>query len=326
MKKLLLAASLAAAFVVLPLTSLAAVPERPECIAPAKPGGGFDLTCRIIQTSMTEAGVMESPMAVTFMPGGIGAVAFNLFNTTRTDDPNAVVAFSTGSLLNIATGKYGEWSENDARFLATAGTDYGAVIVKADSPFQSLKDVVEALQSKPGEVVVGAGGSVGSQDWMKAALLMKAAGLDPQKMRYVAFDGGGESIAALLGDNIQVYTGDVAEMAAHLDAGDMRILAVMAGERLPEPFDKVPTAREQGYDVEWPIMRGYYMGKNVSDEAYNAWVELFTKTYESEAFTKIQKEKGLFPLDMAGEEMDKDIKERVARLRTIAKEMGLISE
>nr|HPQ97608.1 hypothetical protein [Thiolinea sp.] len=72
MKKLLLAASLAAAFVTLPLTSLAAVPEKPECIAPAKPGGGFDLTCRIIQTSMTEAGVMESPMAVTFMPGGIG--------------------------------------------------------------------------------------------------------------------------------------------------------------------------------------------------------------------------------------------------------------
>ncbi|HPQ97126.1 MAG TPA: tripartite tricarboxylate transporter substrate-binding protein, partial [Thiolinea sp.] len=254
------------------------------------------------------------------------AVAYNLFNTTRTDDPNAVVAFSTGSLLNIATGKYGEWSENDARFLATAGTDYGAVIVKADSPFQSLKDVVEALKSRPDDVVVGAGGSVGSQDWMKAALLMKAAGLEPQKMRYVAFDGGGESIAALLGDNIQVYTGDVAEMAAHMDVGDMRILAVMAPERLPEPFDKVPTAREEGLDVEWPILRGYYMGKNVSDEAYNVWVDLFRKTYESDAFAKIQKEKGLFPLDMAGEEMDKDIKERVVRLRDIAKEMGLISE
>ncbi|MEZ5449364.1 MAG: tripartite tricarboxylate transporter substrate-binding protein [Thiolinea sp.] len=262
MKQLMIAASLAAALFTLPAFSVAA-PDKPECVAPAKPGGGFDLTCRIVQTSMTEAGAMEQPMQVTFMPGGIGAVAYNMFNTTRTDDPNAIVAFSSGSLLNIATGKYGEWTENDARFLATAGTDYGAVVVKADSPFQSLKDVMEALKKDPQSIVIGAGGSVGSQDWMKAALLMKSEDIDPKSMRYVAFDGGGESIAALLGDNIQVYTGDMAEMVAHLDAGEMRILAVMAEERLPEPFAEVPTAKEQGYDVEWPILRGY-MGKDVS--------------------------------------------------------------
>ncbi len=227
-------------------------------------------------------------------------------------------------MLNIATGKYGQWTENDARFLATAGTDYGAVIVKADSPYQSLDDVMQALEKDPQSVVVGAGGSIGSQDWMKAALLMKTRDIDPRNMRYVAFDGGGESIAALLGDNISVYTGDVAEMTAHLEAGTMRILAVMAAERLPEPFDKVPTAKEQGYDVEWPILRGYYMGKAVSDEAYNAWVDLFNRTYETEAFKIIQKDKGLFPLAMSGEEMDKSIKERVARLRDIATDMGLI--
>ncbi|MEZ5537725.1 MAG: tripartite tricarboxylate transporter substrate-binding protein [Thiolinea sp.] len=325
MKRLMIAASLTAALLTLPAFSVAA-PDKPECVAPAKPGGGFDLTCRIVQTSMTEAGVMDDPMQVTFMPGGIGAVAYNLFNTTRTDDPNAIVAFSSGSLLNIATGKYGEWTENDARFLATAGTDYGAVVVKADSPYQSLKDVMEALKKDPQSVVVGAGGSVGSQDWMKAALLMKAEGIDPKDMRYVAFDGGGESIAALLGDNIQVYTGDMAEMVAHLEAKSMRILAVMAEERLPEPFADVPTAKEQGYDVEWPILRGYYMGKGVSDEDYNAWVEMFNKTYESEAFAKTQKEKGLFPLNLSGEEMDKSIKARVARMRDLATEMGLIEK
>ena len=325
MKRLMLAASLATALLTLPTFSVAA-PDKPECVAPAKPGGGFDLTCRIVQTAMTEAGAMEAPMQVTFLPGGIGAVAYNLFNTTRTDDANAIVAFSSGSLLNIATGKYGEWTENDARFLATAGTDYGAVVVKADSPYQSLKDVMEALKKDPQSVVVGAGGSVGSQDWMKAALLMKSEGINPKDMRYVAFDGGGESIAALLGGSIQVYTGDMAEMVAHLEAKSMRILAVMAEERLPEPFADVPTAKEQGYDVEWPILRGYYMGKNVSDEDYNAWVELFKKTYDSEAFAKIQKEKGLFPLNMSGEEMDKSIKERVARMRDLATEMELIQK
>ncbi|MBK8451714.1 MAG: tripartite tricarboxylate transporter substrate-binding protein [Thiofilum sp.] len=323
MKRLVLASVLALAYLN-PFSAFAANPEKPECVAPAKPGGGFDLTCRIIQTGMLEAKTLETPMQVTFMPGGIGAVAYNLFNTTRTDDPNAVVAFSSGSLLNIATGKYGEWTEKDARWVAMAGTDYGAVIVKADSPYTDLKGLMEALKADPASVVVGAGGSVGSQDWMKAALLMKAAGADPKKMRYVAFDGGGESIAALLGGNIGVYTGDIAEMAAHLEAGTMRVLAVMHSERLGEPFDKVPTAKEQGYDVQWAIIRGYYMGKNVSDDAYNAWVELFKKSYESDAFNKTVKDKGLFKLNLAGKEMEEYVMQDVAKLRTIATEMGLL--
>jgi tripartite-type tricarboxylate transporter receptor subunit TctC len=121
---------------------------RPECIAPANPGGGFDLTCRIAQAGLAEQ--IKEPIQVTFMPGGIGAVAYNLFNTTRTDDPNAIVAFSTGSLLNIATGKYGAWTENDVRWLASAGTDYGAVVVKADSPIRTPKDLEGKTIGGPG--------------------------------------------------------------------------------------------------------------------------------------------------------------------------------
>jgi len=296
--------------------------ERPECIAPAKPGGGFDLTCRIAQTGLK--GQLSKLMQVTFMPGGIGAVAINAFNTTRTDDPNAIVAFSSGSLLNIAVGKYGKWTENDVRFLATAGADFGAVIVRNDSKFKTLDDVMAAFKQGENTVVVGAGGSVGSQDWMKAALLVKSINKDPKKMRYVAYDGGGDAIAGLLGGSIELYMGDVGEMVSHLDAGTMRILAVLADERLPEPFAKYPTAKELGYDAEWTIMRGYYMGKNVSDEAYNAWTDAFKAAYETEEFAKIQKEKGLMPLNLAGAELDASVKKRIARLREIAKEAGLI--
>ena len=89
----------------LPAAPALADVDSPECIAPANPGGGFDLTCRIAESGLGNA--HGRPIRVTFMPGGIGAVAFNLFNTTRTDDGNAIVAFSSGSLLNIATGKYG---------------------------------------------------------------------------------------------------------------------------------------------------------------------------------------------------------------------------
>ncbi|MGP3698979.1 Bug family tripartite tricarboxylate transporter substrate binding protein [Rhodobacter sp. NSM] len=296
--------------------------DRPECVAPAQPGGGFDLTCRVAQSGLEDA--FGRPMEVTFMPGGIGAVAFNLFNTTRSDDPNAIVAFSTGSLLNLVVGKYGEWTEKDARFVATAGADYGAVIVRADSPYQTLADVIEALNADPGSVVVGAGGSVGSQDWMKAALLLKAAGGDPRSMRYVAFDGGGDAVAGLLGGSIAVYTGDAGEMAAHLGAGDMRVLAIMAEERLDPPFDQIPTAKEQGFDVTWTIMRGFYLGKNVPDEDYNRWVEAFKAAYATEEFQKIQHEKGLMPLNLAGEELTAFVAEQTETLRQVAREAGLV--
>lgn len=310
------------------LSAFAALPaaaeiNRPECIAPAQPGGGFDLTCRVAQQGLD--GLFDRQVAVSFMPGGIGAVAFNMFNTSRADDANAIVAFSTGSLLNLVTGKYGDWTVDDARWLASAGTDYGAVIVRADSPYQTLGDLMADLKANPGGVTVGAGGSVGSQDWMKAALLLKAVDSDPRAMRYVAFDGGGEALAGLIGGAIQVYTGDVAEMSAHMD-GSLRVLGVMSEDRLDAPFNEFPTAREQGYDAVWPIMRGYYVGKNVSDEDYQAWVDIFQKAHGSEQFKKVQAEKGLLPLNLAGADFDSFVRDQSERLRALAVETGLIAQ
>lgn len=303
-------------------SAFAAKIEKPECVAPAKPGGGFDLTCRVAQLALKPQ--LAELMQVTFMPGGIGAVAINMFNTTRTDDPNAIVAFSSGSLLNMATGKYGEWTEKDVRFVATAGADYGAVIVKNESKLKSLEDVMAAFKTGEGSIVVGAGGSVGSQDWIKAALLLKAIDKDPKKMRYVAFDGGGDAYAGLLGGSIDVYTGDIGEMAGHLGDGTVRILAVMSPNRLPEPFAQFPTAKELGYDIVWTILRGYYMGKKVNDDAYKTWVDAFKAAYATDEFSKIQKEKGLLVLNLAGADLDAEVTKQMEVLRAIAKESGLI--
>ncbi|GGB62072.1 hypothetical protein GCM10011316_37560 [Roseibium aquae] len=296
--------------------------DDPECVAPANPGGGFDLTCRVAQTGLDPH--VDAPIQVNFMPGGIGAVAYNLFNTTRTDDGSAIVAFSTGSLLNIVTGKYGAFTEKDVRWVATAGADFGAVVVRADSEYQTLAELMTDFSADPASVVVGAGGSVGSQDWMKGALLLREAGASPMDMRYVAFDGGGDAIAALLGGSIEVYTGDVGEMVPHMESGQMRLLAVMSPERLEAPFADIPTAIEEGFDVEWTIMRGFYMGGDVSDADYQKWVDAFEAAYATEAFAQVQKERGLLPLNMAGEELQTSVEQRVQTLREIATEAGLI--
>jgi len=86
----------------LSVTSFSAVaqPAKPECIAPAKPGGGFDLTCRLAQAALKDSQVLKDPLRISYMPGGIGAVAYNTIVTQRPAEGGTIVAYSGGSLLN----------------------------------------------------------------------------------------------------------------------------------------------------------------------------------------------------------------------------------
>eukprot|EP01041_Mallomonas_annulata_P020342 gene20342-40075_t len=185
--------------------------DKTECIAPAKPGGGFDLTCKLVQSALLEGKFVADPMRVTYMPGGIGAVAYNTVIAQKPDAANAIIAFSGGSLLNLAQGRFGPHPVSAVRWIATLGNDYGVVAVHRDAPYQRLQDVVTALQKDSGRVVFGAGGTLGSQDWVKAALLVRAAGQDHKRMRFVSFEGGGEALKALGGRHIGIFTGDAAE-------------------------------------------------------------------------------------------------------------------
>ncbi len=298
--------------------------DKTECIAPAKPGGGFDLTCKLAQTALQDAKLTSDPMRVSYMPGGIGAVAYNAVIAQRPGENNTIVAFSGGSLLNIAQGKFGRYNENDVRWLAAIGADFGAIIVSDSSPFKSLKDVLDAVKADPTKVVFGAGGTVGSQDWMKAALTAKAAGLNPKAMRFVAFEGGGEAMTALQGGHVHVYSGDASEAVQQMNAGTkIRILAVMADKRLVGDLANVPTAKEQGVDIQWPIIRGFYMGPKVSDADFKVWSDSFKKVMATPAYDKLRAERGLFPFDLTGAEADAYIKERVQVYRKLAEEFGL---
>jgi putative tricarboxylic transport membrane protein len=311
------------------LASVAAVStagalDKTECIAAAKPGGGFDLSCKLVQQALMQGKYVSDPMRITYMPGGIGAVAYNTIIAQRPAEANTLVAYSGGSLLNIAQGKFGRYNENDVRWVSGVGSDFGAVIVAENSPFKTLKDLVAAIKADPTKVVFAAGGSVGSQDWMKAALTARAAGLDPKSMRFVAFEGGGEAITALQGGHVQVYSGDASEAEEQIKAGaKIRVLAVMSDKRLEGSLSGVPTAKEQGMNVEWPIIRGYYVGPKVSDADYKVWVDTFNKMLATPEFNKLRAERGLFKFAMTGTELDAYVKQRVAYYRTMAADFGL---
>ncbi|MDR3368338.1 MAG: tripartite tricarboxylate transporter substrate binding protein [Rhodoferax sp.] len=298
--------------------------DKTECIAGAKPGGGFDLTCKLAQSALLTGKFITDPMRITYMPGGIGAVAYNTIIAQRPAEANTIVAYSGGSLLNIAQGKFGRYNENDVRWVSAVGSDFGAVIVAENSPFKTLKDLVDAVKADSTKVVFGAGGSIGSQDWMKAALTARAAGLSPKSMRFVAFEGGGEAITALQGGHVQVYSGDASEAEEQIKAGaKIRVLAVMSDKRLEGSLASIPTAKEQGMDVDWPIIRGFYVGPKVSDADYKVWVDTFNKMMATPEFNKLRGERGLFKFSLTGAELDAYIKKQVATYRGMAAEFGL---
>ncbi len=151
---------------------------------------------------------------------------------------------------------------------------------------------------------------VGSQDWMKSALLAQKANVDPHKMRYVAFEGGGEPVTALMGNHVQVVSGDLSEMVPYLGGDKIRVLAVFSENRLPGQLANIPTAKEQGYDLVWPIIRGFYVGPKVSDADYQWWVDTFKKLQQTDEFKKQRDLRGLFEFDMTGQQLDDYVKKQ----------------
>jgi len=298
-------------------------PRRPECVAPSSPGGGFDITCKLLQGGLNDQKLLKSPMRVTYMPGGLGAVAYNVIAGQKKADPGLVTVFSSGSLMNLAQGKFGRFDETAVKWLAALGVDYGLVAVRADSRFKTLDDLVAALKKDPGSVPMGAGGTVGSHGWMRAALLAREIGVDARALRYVPFEGGATHYTALMGGHIDVVFGATSEVAGQVEAGTLRVLAVLADERLPGKLNDIPTAKEQGYNVSWPVIRGFYMGPEVSDEAFAWWQDAFAHLFASEDFSKQVEQRDLYPLAMQGDELDAYVRRQVAEYRQLAKEFGL---
>lgn len=299
-------------------------PENPECIAPANPGGGWDMTCRAMTRAMTESGALDSNVQVSNIPGAGGAIAFANVVTQRNDDNNLIVAASPGTTARLAQDQYPGFSEDDVRWIGALGADFGLISVAADSPFETLDDLINALAEDPSSINFGGGSGVGGQDHMKVLLLAQEAGIDPLAVRYTSFDGGGEAMTALLGGFIDVFPGDASESQGQLEAGDIRILATLTPERLPEPYADVPTARELGYDTEWVIFRGFWGPGNMSEEAYDFWVNVLDETAASPEWAAIRDEVALGEYVLTGEEFEAFAKRQVQDLRALSRTLGLI--
>ena len=304
-----------------------------ECIVPSKPGGAMDLTCKLAHQGLLglqgQAHAPPADMHISYLPGGIGAVAWHSLVSQRRAEPDTLVAFSGGSLLNLAQGKFGKARAEDVRWVAALGADYGMIAVRADSPYKTLGDLVAALKQHPEKVLIGVSGTIGSQDWLKMAMVVRSAGVDPKVLRFVALEGGGEAFTAMHANYVQVVSGDASEATLYAGAGKdgkvtTRVLAVLSEQRLPGMLANVPTAREQGVDVVWPIIRGVWMGPQVPDADYQHWVATFDRVLASPQFAQMRAAAGLYPFALTGASLSAYVKKAVDDYGRRAAEMGLV--
>ncbi|HEY7820152.1 MAG TPA: tripartite tricarboxylate transporter substrate-binding protein [Vicinamibacteria bacterium] len=308
------------------LLSGCALPSRGfECLAPANPGGGWDLTCRAVAQVANELQVLPQTLRVLNLPGAGGGIAFAHAVAERRGDESVIVAASPSTTLRIAEKQFGDFTENDVRWVGAIAADFGVITVAHDAPWRDLSDLIQAWKETPGEVVVAGGSAVGGQDHMRVLLLADAAGIGLREIRYVPFDGGGEAITALLGGFVEVVPVDASEIAEHVRAGTVRILAVLGPERLGPPFASAATAREQGYDVSSVVWRGFYAPQGISDEGYRRWVEALQRVERSEAWTRVRNRFGLTPYHSVGPEFEEVVRQEVERFRELTERLGLAS-
>ena len=283
----------------------------------------MDLTCKLAVTGL-KADPKAPPMRLAYLPGGIGAVAWQALASRRSTEADTLVAFSGGSLLNIAQGKFGKATASDVRWVAALGADYGMIAVRSDSEYRNLADLVSALRKHPEKVLIGVSGTIGSQDWMKMARLAQQAGIDPKVLRFVALEGGGEAFTAMHANYVQVVSGDASEATLYAGAGKVRVLAMLSEKRLPGVLAGIPTAREQGVDLVWPVIRGVWMGPKVSDAEYRRWVGIFEKMMATPEFAKQRTAYGFYPFALTGAALTDYVHKAVDDYKQQARQFKLV--
>ncbi len=295
-----------------------------ECIAPANPGGGWDFTCRQIGKIMFDIGAVDQPIQVTNMAGEGGGLAFTHVVSERNEDADLIVAASSATSTRLAQNAYAGMTAGQVRFVGAIGIDPGVIVVAADSPYQNLADLLNAVVADPSSVTFAGGSAVGGFDHLKPLMLLQRAGLtDITKVKYIGLDGGGDAITQTIGGFTQAMTGDMSEIVGFLASGDVRALAVLTNERVTG-FDDIPTAVEQGYDVVAGNWRGLYVPRGVSDETFQMWAGRLQQVADSDEWAEAMAANGLAPFTLVGDDFQGYIDNLVVEIRQMSKDIGVI--
>lgn len=290
-----------------------------KIMAPAAPGGGWDQTARTMQTALQDEGISSS-VQVTNVPGAGGTIGLAQFVNQAAGDPTSLIVggyVMVGAILTNASPV----SLKDVTPIARLTGESEAIVVPASSDIQTMQDLVAKLKADPG-AVSWAGGSAGGTDHIAAGLIAKAVGVDPTKINYIAYSGGGEALAAILGGQVTAGISGYGEFASQVEAGALRLLAVTGDKRIEGV--NAPTLQEAGVDVVLQNWRMVAAAPGLSDEQKAAVTADIEKMAKSKSWQDALKAKGWTDTWLAGADFQAQLEKDIAATEGVLKDIGLV--
>jgi putative tricarboxylic transport membrane protein len=287
-----------------------------KMMIPANPGGGWDQTGRNLAAAMQSAKLVSS-VQFDNKGGAGGTIGLAQFINSAKGDPNAILI---GGMVMVGA-IYLENSPvnlNQVTPLARLTGEYEIIVVPASSPHKNMGDLVKAFKANPGSISWG-GGSAGGTDHILVGLVAKAAGVDPAKINYVPYKGGGEAIAAIVGGHVTAGVSGVGEFGEQIKGGRMRALAVSS----PSKMDGYPTLKEQGLDVELSNWRGTFGAPGINAQQRDALIKIIRGATESAAWKAAVEKLNWSPIFLSGDEYKKFVDEDSKRIAGIIDSLGI---
>lgn len=291
-----------------------------EFMVPAAAGGGWDSTARAMQKVIQEENVIDESVEVFNVEGGGGATGLAQLQKEQ-GNPHALMMTGLVMIgaLELADS---EVSLENSTPIAVLTSEAEAFVVPADSPFQTINDVVDAYLKDPKSVTFG-GGSAGGSDQLVAAELVQKAGGNAGDMKYVGYSGGGEAVAGILSGDVEVGVSGISEFVGQIEAGDMRLLGVSTAEPVEVAGEEAPTLQDAGYDVDFANWRGVVAAPGLSEEQRDQVVEVVDELHGTDAWQQALEQNGWTDFYMTGDEAEQFIQDETEKTTQIYEELGL---
>lgn len=290
-------------------------------LIPGGAGGGWDGTARGVGKALLDAKLVEQA-SFENMSGGGGGKALNHLISTAARQEKTLLVNSTPIIIRSLTGVFPQ-SFRDLTPIASVIADYAAFVVPKDSKYTTFKEVIDDFQKDPKSVKIAGGSVKGGMDHLVPAMVFKAAGADPLKLKYIPYDAGGKAMAGLLSGDTQVLSTGFGEALGLANQGEVRILAVTSEERLGQAAD-VPTVKELGYDVTFANWRGFFAIPGLPKEKAEAYRGLLKKMYDTPEWETIRKQRGWQNLYQPGDDFFAFLEKQEKDIGGIMRELGFL--
>jgi putative tricarboxylic transport membrane protein len=297
-------------------TAALAAPSELTIMAPAGPGGGWDQTARSMQSALQEAGIVGNVQVVN-VPGAGGTIGLAQFVNDSKGDPTKLIVGGY-VMVGAIIANQSPVSLADVTPIARLTGEYDAIVVPAASDIKTLADLVAKLKADPG-AVSWAGGSAGGVDHIAVGLIAKAVGIDPTKINYIPYSGGGEALAAILGGQVTAGISGLGEFEGQIASGDLRLLAVTGGTGTKE----VPTLKDQGVDVEVMNWRMVAAPPGLTDEQTADLVATIEAMANSEQWKAVLAAKNWQNTFLAGADFKAYLDGEITATTAILKDLGI---